>query len=49
MKAPDTIEMIIAVVTWIAFAIAVLLHLGLWLSMIFNPAPPDMPLEFINP
>jgi hypothetical protein len=49
MKAPGNMEMIIAVITWIAFGIAVLLHLGFWLTMIFYPAPTDVPVEFNNP
>lgn len=48
MKASDSIEKIVTVVTRIAFGIAVLLHLGFWLAMILNPTPSDVPLEFIN-
>ena len=49
MKASDSIEKIVTVITWIAFGIAVLLHLGFWFAMIFYPAPADVPLELINP
>ncbi len=49
MKVSDSTEKIVSVITWIAFALIVLVHLGILLVGIFYSSPEDVPVEFLNP
>mgnify|MGYP001820770975 CR=1 FL=1 len=49
MKVSDGTEKVVSVITWIAFALIVLVHLGILLAGVFYSSPEDVPVEFLNP